>query len=639
MKRTSILLPLFLLSSSFTHAKTVIQASDDDTITIIAPQKPTSTSINGAKTIINDKQISVRGFTSLAQTLQQSGRLQLTDTSGSGSQASISLRGFGSNADSNSLILINGIPVTNPDLAPINLNIIPLQDISRVVISAGTESVLYGDQAVGGVVNIYTNDTNPDTTRLSCQSGSFNQYGCNMSFSNTLESNYLHMTANTTHTDNYRDHNNYDQQHATVTFNYPHERGDIRTDINILNENLQYPGALTSNQVRNDRRQASNSNDYFKDINGNIQIIAHQQVGDNSTIETAAAHRQMNGNGVLYSEFTQSRSSDYFKPSIKINFDHVNFISGLDYQHDQYQLNSLYGKTESIQQKYGVFTSNTIPWLNSNAFTLGLRAAEQSSNLASFTSDTQLNRALATEIGYQFTASPEMSFYAKRATSFRFPKADENASTTPQSGGLRTQRGISYESGFKFNRDKQQVMIDIYQLSLKDEIAFDPLQTPQTPFGSNQNLSPTQRRGISISGNTDINSYLSADAQYNIVSAQFIGGTYAGNHIPLVANNLMHAGMQFNYTDNWHAYLEANHTGSQYAANDFTNQSGSLGGYTTYAASLQYQRKAVTATLRADNLTNKEYYFYSVVQQGSEDTFFYPAPTRSVMLSVDYVMA
>ena len=81
---------------------------------------------------------------------------------------------------------------------------------------------------------------------------------------------------------------------------------------------------------------------------------------------------------------------------------------------------------------------------------------------------------------------------------YRFPKADENPS--PQSGinGLKTQRGISYETGVQWDLKKLLSKFSIYQLNLENEIAFDPTQTPQNPFGTNRNLNPTVRRGLSF---------------------------------------------------------------------------------------------------------------------------------------------
>ncbi len=637
MKRISILLPLFYVSTS-ANADTTHQQDDNSPIVVQAKRLSAHKKLDGPQTTINREKIQSSGFTNLKQVLQQSGGLQITDTTGNGSQASINMRGFGANADTNSLILINGIPLTNPDLAPPNLNIIPFNDITRVEIIAGSESVRYGDQAVGGVINIITNNTDDESGYIACHGGSYRQYGCDSTYNSSLQQLRYHVSAAANHTDNYRDQNNYDLQTIGLGLNYPYAAGNLQTNINILNENMQYPGPLTAAQVRQNRRQASNDTDYFKDMNGSIQLLEHHVLNDTWTLETAIARRQMSGQGVLTSAFSQSRNSNYIKPTIKGQLYNTAITVGADWQNDNYHLGSLYGVTEDTQQKYGAFTLASIPWHERTTFTIGARGAGQSSQLESYTVNNNLNRAFASTAGISYQLSPDASWYARRAESFRFPKADENAFTTPGSTGLRTQRGVSYESGIHLETNADIYNVSVYQLDLKDEIAYDPLQTPQTPFGSNQNLAPTQRQGLTFAANKHLAQTIAVDAQYNLVAATFRSGIYANKHIPLVAGNILHAGAQYDVSDNWHLYAEAIYTGSQYAANDYANITGQLGGYTTYGFNLRYTRKNLSASLRADNIFNKYYYFYSVYQSGMDTTFFYPAPTRNVVLTVAYGM-
>ena len=73
---------------------------------------------SGPKSVLSREQLASSGATTLAQALQQFGTVQLQDTLGNSSRVSLSMRGFGGNAVSNTLLLVNGIPLTNPDLAP-----------------------------------------------------------------------------------------------------------------------------------------------------------------------------------------------------------------------------------------------------------------------------------------------------------------------------------------------------------------------------------------------------------------------------------------------------------------------------------------------------------------------------------------
>src|SRR5215475_15838467 len=78
-------------------------------------------------------------------------------SSTNGSRDAVDLRGFGAFAQSNVLILVNGRRYQDFDLQGFDFSSIPLNSIERIEITRGNSStVLYGDGAIGGVINIVT---------------------------------------------------------------------------------------------------------------------------------------------------------------------------------------------------------------------------------------------------------------------------------------------------------------------------------------------------------------------------------------------------------------------------------------------------------------------------------------------------
>ena len=76
----------------------------------------------------------------------------------SGSKTTIDIRGMGAQAKSNVLILINGQRLNNIDMSEIDLPSIPKDSIDKIeIIKGNAASVLYGDGAIGGAINIITN--------------------------------------------------------------------------------------------------------------------------------------------------------------------------------------------------------------------------------------------------------------------------------------------------------------------------------------------------------------------------------------------------------------------------------------------------------------------------------------------------
>src|SRR5262249_5756351 len=117
--------------------------------------------VGTASTVITAQDIAHSPSNNLPDILAQVPGLQLTTLFGSpvnGVKTSVDLRGFGAFATANTLILINGRRLNDIDMAQVDLSTIPLTSIERIEITRGNSgAVLYGDNAIGGVINIVTN--------------------------------------------------------------------------------------------------------------------------------------------------------------------------------------------------------------------------------------------------------------------------------------------------------------------------------------------------------------------------------------------------------------------------------------------------------------------------------------------------
>lgn len=592
---------------------------------------------SGPKISLSSVDINQSNARTVGEALQNLGGLKLSDITGNGSQPAVSLRGFGSNATSNTLLLINGIPLTNPDLASPNLNLIPLPNVQLIEIIAGSESVLYGDQAVGGVINIITQGEKRKGAQVSCSLGSYKLRDCYGSIDHHYRELEFNLFAGSKHSNNYRHHNDYIQNQLMTAFNLPYASGRIRMHVNIGNEYMQYPGALTAAQVFANRRQANNDTDFFKNTNNFFHLQHRYGFAKHWQLNNDVMFREMQGHGVFYSPFDQSRRTLYYQPQIHGKIDSVNVLSGLELQQDDYQLGSAFGLSENKQQKYAGFLLANLAVKSKLNLSMGLRAAEQLARLESTSNNNTINRALATTLGANYTINPNTHLYLRRAGSYRFPKADENAPATNGIGSLRTQRGIAYETGLHYKDNAYTGNLDLYQLNLRDEIAFDPTQTPEQPFGTNRNLSPTIRRGISIAIRKQFIPNFAIGGQYNYVNARFQNGINVGKHIPLVAENIFLANITYSLHECWHLYSEFVYTGSQFPANDVANLSGRIGGYALINAALHYDFKNISLSLHLNNIFNKAYYLYTVFQSSNNQVSFYPAPERNALLSVKYI--
>ena len=86
----------------------------------------------------------------------------------------VSLRGIGPSGQSRTLVLLDGIPFNDPFGGWVYWTRVPLASVDRVEITEGTASSLYGNIAMGGVINIITSHPTRRTIELKPQFGSRN---------------------------------------------------------------------------------------------------------------------------------------------------------------------------------------------------------------------------------------------------------------------------------------------------------------------------------------------------------------------------------------------------------------------------------------------------------------------------------
>jgi outer membrane cobalamin receptor len=109
---------------------------------------------------------------SVVDLLRQDASLNLQARAANGVQADLSLRGT---TFEQSLILLNGLRINDPETGHLNLDIpIPLDAVTRIDILHGSGSTFYGSDAIGGAVNLLTQPPTPGLTIVgSAGGGSF----------------------------------------------------------------------------------------------------------------------------------------------------------------------------------------------------------------------------------------------------------------------------------------------------------------------------------------------------------------------------------------------------------------------------------------------------------------------------------
>lgn len=104
-------------------------------------------------TVITAEEIQRSGQTSLVGLLQQKRGIQITSNGGPGSNSSVFVRGTD---NKQSIVLIDGVRTSSLTSGGATWATLPLSEIDRIEIVYGPLSSLYGADAVGGVIQIFT---------------------------------------------------------------------------------------------------------------------------------------------------------------------------------------------------------------------------------------------------------------------------------------------------------------------------------------------------------------------------------------------------------------------------------------------------------------------------------------------------
>lgn len=154
MKLQSRMLSLAVLAALPALAKAADDTTALDQILVTATRTPIALQDSIAPAQVIDRaQIESSQATSLQELLRGRAGINLTNAGGLGKQSSLFLRGTNSG---HTVVLVDGVRINSADLGLAMYQDLPLAQIERVEIVRGPQSSLYGADAIGGVIQIFT---------------------------------------------------------------------------------------------------------------------------------------------------------------------------------------------------------------------------------------------------------------------------------------------------------------------------------------------------------------------------------------------------------------------------------------------------------------------------------------------------
>ena len=563
-----------------------------------------------------------------------------------GRNATVDIRGFGSTATSNTLVLVDGLRLNPPDSGDIAWSSIPLESVERIEIIRGSGTVLYGDGATGGVINIITDKSGRPRAAVTATLGTYGYKGADVQLANGNDKAYYNLFASYADANGYRDNGQQDQQAASGRVGWLLDRGEVFADFAVYKESAGQPGAIFSTAYRNDPTSTRTPFDTTERNGYRVRPGVSYRVNDRLALEAELAqdHQKLDVRSVFYA-IDRSRDTTSFTPRLRWRHDlgalPSETVIGFDYYDGEFTADNTGFADQHASQESSAFYLQNITKLTQNlSLTLGSRTQRMKQTArqdayAPFGTPAESGRATRTKTAYDLGLSyarDDWRVYGKTGTSFRFANLDELFGFDPLTGfpvfagDLKPQHGTTNEIGGSIAVGPTTIRASVFQLDLDDEIGLNALF-------ANTNFPKTRRKGGELEADWKLAESLQARLSYAYTDAYFREGAYSGNEMPLVPRNLASAQLTWNAGSSGSYSAAARYVGERRYLNDFANAQGMLSGYTTLDLQAVWNLKPWKVTAKLINALDKKYASTAGYSAFFSDTYYYPTDPRSLFVS------
>lgn len=559
----------------------------------------------------------------------------------------LDLRGFGSNSSQNLVIMLDGVRLSESELGNGVLSSIPLETVERIEIIRGGASVLYGEGATGGVIQVVTKRPAANSRRgtLRAEGGQFGYGDLRASAAQAWSGFALDAAVGKLKTDNYRVHNGFEQSSFSggAQWSNASTRAGLRVDVS--RQDAEFAGSLTLAQFQADPRQASTPKNGGTVDTDRINAFVEHRIG---ALDLAAelSHREKTVDATYYydfgsGEFASPMGYDSKQTQFSPRLRHLSqiggklneLVAGVDLISWGRMTRADFSKADADQKSRAFYVRNELKWDAPHNARLAVGARRETfdkdtvdplgSSYASKQSQT------AWEVQGSISVSPAASLYAKAGRSFRVPNVDENAFHDGV-GVLDIQTSNDLEAGLSFGDAAFGATARAFRHALKNEIFYDPTAGG---FGANTNLDPTMRKGVELDGHVNVMPDLRLTARLQHVRARFRDGPNAGREMVLVPKNVITSRLSWTPAGGHSADLGMQWVSSQLYGSDFTNACGArIPSYVTFDARYARQVGNWEFGVSGANLAGKQHFSNAFGCRSG----IYPSDGRQLKVSARY---
>lgn len=488
---------LALAASSSTHAQNKL-----DTVVTTATRTPQRLAeVLADLTVITRADIERQAASSVADLLRNNGCAEMVRTGGAASNTSLFLRG----ADTrHTLVLVDGVRMDSQSTSGASWQGIPVSQIERVEVLKGPASAIYGSDAIGGVVQIFTRKGGSTLSAdlglgIGTQStqkadgGLFGSAGVfDFAFTGAIEES--------------------DGFNSTLdvpgSFSYVPDRDGWRKYQATARIGAQLSAAHRAEAIviRNH-------------INGQYDASKSRPLVDDHSLQDTDAQRlawTAQWTPALQTQLSYGQSRDRYEttPSPYVTLTHVRnlALTGSYLVAPGQQVNFQAERIEDELENSGLVTAG-VGKRHRNAAGGGYLFSSGPWSLqahARHDSDSEFGSVSTGTLLAGYAITPGLRLVGSVGNAFRAPTIYQQGSvygpdlSKPGVKPLQAERGHNIEVGLKYGSGDSEISATAYRNRVGNLIIFGAAGSCQSAFGCYQNVAAAKLQGLSLAGSTQV---------------------------------------------------------------------------------------------------------------------------------------
>ncbi|WP_432746191.1 TonB-dependent receptor [Methylobacter sp. G7] len=439
-----------------------------------------------AATVYTRKDIEHLQAKTLPELLRGTTGIDMAQSGGYGKDTNIYMRG--TNSD-HVLVLIDGIKVGSVTSGTTPFQFIPIDQVERVEIIRGPQSSLYGSEAIGGVIQIFTRksglEDKPSVT-LDVGGGSYDTYRASGTVSGKWKNSWYTLGSSQFGSQGF---NSRQPIPGRFGVNQPDKDGYLNTALNArLGHRFDNNAKVEAFFMRAEGKTEfdGNSQEKTEFVNQVVGITGNIDIVDNwRSILRFGQSRDEGDNfapgGAFSSRFNSTRWNTSWLNEIALSDTHQ-LIIGSDYRLDQVDSSSAFN--EGSRYDVGIFTELHGRILDDHFINASVRGDKNEA----------FGDQLTGNFGWRYNGNYGISPFASFGNAFKAPSFNQLYFPEFGNPSLKAEESTSFEAGLIGEHDWLQWEMRAYHTNIDNLIVT--ITNPTTFLSSPENIGKAQIDGI-----------------------------------------------------------------------------------------------------------------------------------------------